>query len=100
MRCPLESADTITAISARVISDTAHWMNKLEEHNSTKRGDAPQWPYAPDHCTAYKSGTDYHVGSRLYRPQHFLYLSWIMRVVAVHDDQYVFVMCRLDNIPD
>jgi hypothetical protein len=75
-------------------------MDELEHRSSAKRGDTSQSGYALHECSAYKSRTDYHVGSLLYRPQHLRYLSWIMRVVAVHNDQYVIVACYLDNVPD
>jgi hypothetical protein len=75
-------------------------MNELEQRDSAKRGDTPQSWHALHDCSAHKSGTDYHVGSFLYRPQHLPYLRWILRVVAVHDDQYVLVVRRLDSMPD
>jgi hypothetical protein len=74
-------------------------VNKLEQRNSTERGDTPQSWHAPHECSAYKSRADYRVRSFLYQPHHVDYLSRIMRVVAIHDYQYVLIACHLDYIP-
>jgi len=74
-------------------------VNKLEQRNSAKRGDTAQWWHAPHECSAYKSRADYRVRSLLYQPQHLDYLNRIVRVVAVHDYQYILIARHLDYIP-
>jgi hypothetical protein len=74
-------------------------VNDLEQRNSAKRGHTPQWRNAPHERSAYKSGADNRVRSFLYQPQHLDYLSWIMRVVAIHDYQDVLIARHLDYVP-
>jgi hypothetical protein len=75
-------------------------MNELEQRDSAKRSDTPHWWYASRECSVCKSRSDYRIDSLPYQVQHLAYLSWIMRVVAVHNDQYVLIACCLHNVLD
>ena len=65
----------------------------MNKPRSAERGEPAQWRNPAHQRAAHVARADHHVGAFVETPQHVRDLRGIMRVVAIHDDKNVVVIC-------